>query len=444
MTLRRRILLLSTGIAALVLLLLSIPLALSLKQSVISRATSDSEYIAQGVADYVSTSRYDTDQLTAYVNRVNARGDVTVTVQLPDGTSIGAELPAGAPVVRKPQTEDPDRDGDNDGDSLGDVSKVSTTRLDNGRLVQVQAVSSEGRTLVSAYLSNDVVNDDVHSKWAILATACIGLLGIAAIAAEFVSRRMIRPLVSTAETAAQLSQGNLAARAPIEGPAEVAQVAQAINQLADRIDELLASERETVADLSHRLRTPMTAIRLDVEALPDSERVRDLNEHLAELERTLTAVIRAARRPQREGVSPSCDATIIAQDRVAFWSPLAEDQGRTVTVDLPTTPTLVRCASGDLEAALDALLENVIAHTPEGSAFAVTLKPLGKSAGAILEITDQGSGIPDGATLRGRSDRGSSGLGLDIARACAEATGGQLDIINGTSGSTVRMTLLPP
>jgi signal transduction histidine kinase len=220
-------------------------------------------------------------------------------------------------------------------------------------------------------------------------------------------------------------------------------VATALNQLADRIEVLLESERETIADLSHRLRTPMTAIRLDVEALPDSERARELARHVSVLERTLTEVIRHARLPQQERAAAGCDAREVVLERVAFWTPLAEDQDREVAVDEPGAPVIVGCTDNDLSSALDALIENVIAHTPEGSALGVTLTAT--ATGGQIDVIDRGPGIPLGATRRGRSDRGSSGLGLDIARSCAESAGGHLDILSNDDGThVVRLVLQAP
>ena len=207
-----------------------------------------------------------------------------------------------------------------------------------------------------------------------------------------------------------------------------------MNRLADRIDQLIAEERETVADMSHRLRTPMTALRLDAESLRDPAEAERIGAHVSALERMLTAVIRAARRPQREGRLPSCDATAVVGDRIGFWSALAEDQGRPATTELPDGPLPVRAAREDLAAAVDALLENVIAHTPEGTAFAVRLTPT--ATGARLEVTDDGPGLPAEAPERGRSDRGSSGLGLDIARRCAEASGGSMTLDATPAGGT--------
>jgi signal transduction histidine kinase len=125
----------------------------------------------------------------------------------------------------------------------------------------------------------------------------------------------------------------------------------------------------------------------------------------------------------------------VVGERIRFWSALAEDQARAATVDVPAEPLPVRTAAEDLGAAVDALLENVIAHTPEGTAFAVHL---GRTASGVrLIVTDDGPGIADESVVRGRSDRNSTGLGLDIARACAEASGGSMRIGRSPSGGAL-------
>jgi signal transduction histidine kinase len=224
----------------------------------------------------------------------------------------------------------------------------------------------------------------------------------------------------------------------------VRSVSAALNRLAGRIDELLVAERETVADLSHRLRTPVTAVRLDVEALPESPQKRELEDHLDHLERTLTAVIQAARRPQREGAVPRTDVVAVVQDRFAYWAPLLEDQRRDAVLELPDGAAgwEVRLADADLAAALDALLENAVAHTAEGVPVAVTVSSVGTDT--VVEVRDQGPGVPPSALRRGTSDRGSSGLGLDIARSCAEASGGRLELDRDGPWSLVRLVLGAP
>lgn len=439
MTLRAQILVLSTGLTALVLVLFAVPLAVALRQSASDRVIRESEYVAQGVADYLSTGAYTDDQITRYVQRVNARSDAIVTVVLPSGRVVGAELPEGLPSPRVDRDES--RDGDEDSDDLGAVSASSVQRTRDGWVIDIRSSSASGPALVRGRVDDGAVAHEVHERWAVIAGGAGVLLVLSAVGAEIVSRRLTRPLVATARTAGELGSGRLDARAPVSGAREIAQVSTALNALAGRIESLLASERETIADLSHRLRTPMTAIRLDVEALPESDQARDLARHVAILERTLTAVIRHARLPQDQRDERRCDAHLVVAERVAFWSPLAEDQGRLVTVVDDAGHVQVGCTSDELAAALDALIENVFAHTPEDSPLHVAVTT--RSDGCQVDVTDRGPGLPVGATLRGRSDRGSSGLGLDIARSCAESTGGRLEVLSRDDGwHTVRLVLL--
>lgn len=443
MTLRRRILMLATGLTALVLILFAVPLAIALKQSASDRVARETQYLAQGVADYLSTGSYSAAQITEYVARVNARTDSAITVMLPDGLSVGAALPEDAP--RAPDGSEPARDheDDHDGDDLGAVSVSALQQTKHGRIINIQSNSASGRALVRAYVDDSDVDHEVYERWSVIGGGAVILLLLSALGAEIVTRRLTRPLVAAARTAGELGAGRLDARAPVSGAREIAEVSVALNTLAERIEDLLASERETIADLSHRLRTPMTAIRLDVEALPDSEVSRELARHVAVLERTLTSVIRHARLPQAERDHRHCDAHEVVSDRVAFWTPLAEDQGRVVTIDDETRAVDVACTSDELSAAVDALIENVIAHTPEDSPLHVAVART--PDGCQIDVVDRGPGMPPGATSRGRSDRGSSGLGLDIARSCAEATGGRLDVMSNADGShTVRLTLLSP
>jgi signal transduction histidine kinase len=423
----------------LVLVLFAVPLAIAFKQSASDRVIRENEYVAQGVADYLSTGSYSDTQITEYVKRVNSRAGTAISVLLPDGSAIGASLPDGLPRPVPGGADDNDHDGDSD--DLGAVSATSVQQADDGWIVDIRSSNRSGRALVRAFVDDKTVDQEIYERWAIVGGGAILLLILSAVGAEIVSRRLTRPLVATAKTAAELGAGQLDARAPVSGAREIAEVSGALNALAERIQDLLASERETIADLSHRLRTPMTAIRLDVEALPDSDQSRELARHVAVLERTLTAVISHARLPQVERDNRRCDAHLVVADRVAFWSPLAEDQGRTVAVDNPPEVVEIACTSDELSAALDALLENVIAHTPEDSPIRVGVSK--NSRGCHIDVTDRGPGIPFGATRRGRSDRGSSGLGLDIARSCAESTGGSMDVLSNDDGShTVRLNLL--
>ena len=205
-----------------------------------------------------------------------------------------------------------------------------------------------------------------------------------------------------------------------------------------------------MADLSHRLRTPLTVLRLDAEGLDNPEEARRLADDVDELERAVTGVIRQARRPVQEDlIVPETDAAQVAKDRLAFWAPLAEDQERSFEFvagssddgdeDRPPATTNVAVSADELEAALDALLGNVFAHTPEGTAFRVEVRPL--SDGWIsLAVEDSGSGLSPDFVERGVSGSGGTGLGLDIARRTAEAAGGVFRIgRSATGGARIAM-----
>lgn len=446
LTLRARVMLFTTGTVVAALAIFVVPVGLTLHETVRQNARATAEREVESIADVISSGDHSRTSLRRVVGRVGARDDdFPVAVHLPDGTSVGSAH------VAELATADPEQGGHNGspGSRTGTRSSTMVTAcryvtVSGGTLANVDVHTSAGESRVFAYVADSAVTTRLWRLMALLVGAAFALMAVAAVAADRMSRRIVRQLGSAADTADRLGEGDLAARVAESGPSEVRRVGAALNRLAGRIDELLLAERETVADLSHRLRTPLTAVRLDVEALPDSASKAELEDHLDVLERTLTAVIRAARRPQREGARARCDVRAVVADRVAFWTPLVEDQGREFTVNAAAAEDAelsARCASEDLAVALDALLENCVAHTPEGTPMRVGVHQ--RDEFIAVDVADRGEGVPAQALARGRSDRGSSGLGLDIARACAEASGGRLELVRHDGWAIVRLLLGP-
>ena len=147
----------------------------------------------------------------------------------------------------------------------------------------------------------------------------------------------------------------------------------------------------------------------------------------------------------RASIAAVCDAGVVVGERVAFWSVLAEDTDRRMSVEIPDRPMPVRLTQSDLAVAVDAILGNVFAHTPDGVAIDVRLlsRPGG---GALLVIEDNGPGLPGPEVVgRGQSGAGSSGLGLDIVRRSAEASGGSMSLSPSSGGGLrVLMDIGPP
>jgi signal transduction histidine kinase len=433
---RRRIMVLVVGMTALVLLAVAVPIAILVRKEVVQNGKQDTGDQAGAVGIWLHNAARTNLEIKNYVSALASRSGRPTRVICPDGTLIGTlparlgqQQPPGSASQRGFDPGGPPTGGREDRAQVMDVPGGTLAVLESG----YQAGS--GVYVVQVFASDSKLHDGEGGWLLLLSGASFGMLLVAAGAAELLTRRIVRPLVDTAETARALSVGDTTARAPTGGPREIGEVGVALNRLADRIDQLIAEERETVADLSHRLRTPLTALRLDAEALRDPIDAERVGQHVSTLERMLTAVIHAARRPQREGRMPSCDARAVVEDRVTFWSALTDDQGRAADVSLPSGPLPVRAAAEDLAAAVDALLENVVAHTPEGTPFAVHLSPSG--AGARLMVSDDGPGLPPEEPVRGRSDRGSSGLGLDIVRRCAVASGGSMTLGRAPSGGAL-------
>jgi signal transduction histidine kinase len=429
--------LLVVGMTTLVVLAFAVPIGLLIQPTLAQRAEHATVEQATNAAVYVQ-SQYPTNaQLATYLRSLSASTGRPTWVVCPDGTVLGTppagmqNLPGGGPGGGPPGGSHPGGDTDQER-----VLPAQLHQVPGGQVATATADTPSGTYVVQVFVSDDALHEGQATWWLLLVLGSVGLLLIGIGAAELLTRRIVRPLLRTAHTAQELSVGETGARAPTDGPREVAEVGIALNRLADRIDELIADERETVADLSHRLRTPLTALRLDAESLHDPTEAARVGAHVSSLERMLTAVIHAARRPQREGRMPSCDAAAVVADRVRFWSALADDQGRSASITLPDRAVPVRVAAEDLAVAVDALLENVIAHTAEGTAFAVRLTAA-DGGGARLEVSDDGPGFDDAAVLRGRSDRESTGLGLDIARRSAEASGGQLTTGRSPSGGAL-------
>lgn len=196
------------------------------------------------------------------------------------------------------------------------------------------------------------------------------------------------------------------------------------------------------ADLSHRLRTPLTVLRLNAASLGDGPAAEQTRAAVEQLEREVDTIIRTAReaKPQTAVAGPGagCDAAEVVRERMAFWSALAEDEGRKWRVAGVERPVRIPVARADLAAALDALLGNVFRHTAEGTAFAVDVHN-GEDAVIVL-VSDAGPGIadPEAAMARGRGSGsdGSTGLGLDIVRRLAESTGGDVRLGSSVLGGT--------
>jgi signal transduction histidine kinase len=287
--------------------------------------------------------------------------------------------------------------------------------------------------VIEVYVPGSDVSRGVATSWAIMAAVAMALVGVSVLVADRLAGRVTRPARALAAAAAALGEGDLSARSDPAGPPELVAAGRAFNAMAERLSSLIAAERRMAADLPHRLRTPLTALRMNAASLGTGHAADETRLAVSRLEHEVDLIIRAARRPAPDEPA-GCDAAEVLRDRMRFWSALAEDQGRAWHLTGAVRPARVPVSRTDLEAAADALLGNVFRHTAEGTEFAVTLHA--GDGVLLIFFADAGPGIrdPDAALRRGSSGAGSTGLGLDIARRVAESTGGGLKIDTSSLG----------
>src|SRR5690606_6709806 len=328
----------SLAVTTMVVLAFAVPLGLVIRELASDRAFSRAEREAAAGAPALSITT-DRDQLERVV--ASAGSDAAMAVHVPLGGDeealhIGRQRAAAEDIaaVRK-------------------LGRASTTTVTGGSaLLQPVALSSGEIAVVEVYVAESEVTNGVATAWAVLAGVGVALILGSVAVADRLGVRMVRPAQRLVEGAHELGEGKLGARVPEEGPTELRLAAVAFNSMADQVVQLLANERELAADLSHRLRTPLTVLRLNAASLGEGPAAEQTRAAVEQLEREVDTIIRTARdaKPQTAAAGPGagCDAAEVVRERMAFWSALAEDEGRKWRVAGADRPVRIPVARADL------------------------------------------------------------------------------------------------
>ncbi|MFJ8250200.1 sensor histidine kinase [Streptomyces sp. NPDC094466] len=421
------------AVTAMVVIAFAVPLGLVIREIASDRAFSDAERQAAMIAPTLSITT-DREKLTRAVlsTEPGDRGRLAVHVPVE-----GAHLDIG---TRRATAKDVA--------TVRKAGRASITEVTDGfALLQPTALGTGDIAVVEVFVPEREVSHGVATAWLTLAGVGVALIVGSVAVADRLGIRMVQPAQRLAGAAQDLGEGRLGTRVPEEGPTELRSAAVAFNSMADQVVQLLANERELAADLSHRLRTPLTVLRLNAASLGEGPAAEQTRAAVQQLEHEVDTIIRTAReqrpQPQNGQAGAGCDASEVIRERMGFWSALAEDEGREVRLAGVDRTVRIPVARPELAAALDALLGNVFRHTPEGTAFSVDVHHSGDAV--IVLVSDAGPGIsdPKAALARGTSGRdaasgsvGSTGLGLDIVRRVAESTGGDLRIGRSVLGGT--------
>jgi signal transduction histidine kinase len=401
---RRELITASAALATLIALAFVIPLALSARSTARDRALDDAQADAAALVPVVGGA--DLATITSAVERVNTRNRNQVTVLLGD-TVVGPSIAAPARAMAAAQQTS---------SSVGPVQ---------GGYEVVTAVAAEGGTnVIRVLVPERELERGVRAAWAALAAVALVLIGVSVALADRISQRVVRPVQDLARAARRLGAGDLEATVEPAGPTEVIETAVAFNQLTRQIRSMLVAERELMSELTHRLRTPLTRLRLDLDRVDDPELMAQLHRGVEAVTDEVNGLIARARRaadpPQPIDVVP------VVAERYEFWSALAADEDRPRRLNAMESNLLVAVDPEELQAAVDVLIENVFAHTERGTPFEVTVAASGDSV--VVAVDDGGPGFDPVLAGSGRSGAGSTGLGLAIVDRLARAAGGRTEI----------------
>ncbi|MFD8233011.1 ATP-binding protein [Streptomyces sp. NPDC059696] len=420
---RRALAGIALAVTSMVALSFLIPLALLVREQARDRATTAAEQRAAALSPVLAltTRRADVQQAVAELGSSDQ-----LVVRLPDGAFVGTPHAPGQALERA-------------------VRGRETLAVDTaGGWVYLQPVVLPGErvAVVEAFVPAADLTRGVAASWGVMALLALGLVAGSVLVADRLGARVVRSSRSLKRAALALGSGDLDARVKPDGPPELEEAGAAFNTMADRVLDLLAVERELVADLSHRLRTPLTALYLEADRMGSTPSARRVATAAGQLESELDAIIAAARTPlaaaqparAAAGEAKRCDVAEVVAMRLDFWSVLATQQARPYERSLTPRPAPVAFSEDDLAAVVDALIGNVFRHTPEGTAFAVRVERAERHV--LLTVDDAGPGVadPDAALTRGVSVGGSTGLGLDIVARASRAADGELTITRAPLG----------
>jgi two-component system, OmpR family, sensor kinase len=440
-------------VLVLALVSFGVPLALSLrdrvKSEVYSQARSQADVVAATSGDLLAPTS--SAELSALVRSSAASVRGRVLIVNAHGTVLADS--AGRRTLDTSYASRPEIASALRGKAV-QVQRASRS-LSEEILATAVPVLRHGRVVGAVRVTQSVaaVQRAVSSTVTKLALVAGTVLVLGLLAGGVIARQFARPLRRLESAANRIQDGDLTARAPVEGSSEQRSLSLAFNGMASRLERLLRAQRDFVADASHQLRTPLTALRLRLEeaqaggvSAPVGAELDAAKVEVDRLAGIVNELLVLGQTEAGSAVGESLELAAVTARAAERWRPEAHTRGIAIeTVDRGATRAT--CRREDLDRALDALIENAIHYSPSGTV--VTLA----TADGRIEVRDRGSGLGPGEEElvferfhrggAGRDGANGSGLGLPIARALARSWRGEALLRNREGGGALAILEFP-
>ena len=456
-------------ITVIVLVVLMVPLAVFYSQRERERLTSDVEHDANVIAtlyedDLEARLALNPVPADTYNDRTGARVVVVDTAgisQVDTGDTIDRDFST------RPEIES----------ALNGVRTAGTRASDTlgTDLLYVAVPVASGGIVHGALritLDTSGVNERIRTLWFALGGIAAMVLAAVVVIGWVIARSVTRPLRELTASAARFAGGDFSMTDHVaQGPPEIRALDDTMASMARRLDAVLSDQRRFVADASHQLRTPLTALRLRLENLQsdltyadrvgpvraghDNSAVEALERAIGETERLteLVSNLLQLARADDDPVTEVADLGVLVRDRVDTWTAMAEERGVDLRHWSADEPKLVRCVPGAVEQILDNLFDNALAVAPSGTDIEVEISaPFSSSASGIVEfrVIDHGPGLAEVAKVdalrrfwRGDTSWPGTGLGLAIVETLATASGGGVELVDTVGGGLTVVVQLP-
>jgi signal transduction histidine kinase len=453
------------GLITVILLAQDLPLVGYLRkiefERVIAGLERDAFLIAGNAEDVLSNEQPETtvdDLQTTIDNYVAAEGGRVVVVDA-DGVLVVSSDPkdergsqfatALRPELNTALNEGAVASGQRNSQTLGgDLVYVAVPVLSGPRPVGAVRITYPAK----------VIDERTAEKTrGLILVGIISLIG-AAFAAFLISSSFTSPIRRLQRTTERIAEGDMTQRATEQGPPEIKSLARSFNSMTERMEGLLEQQKAFAGDASHQLRTPLTALRLQLERAADMvdtdpegarERVEAATEETERLQRLVEGLLMIARSEGSKPVTEVVDVSQLVADRFEVWEPFAGERGVRLVTNAP--PGLLAMAvPSALEQIVDNYVDNALGVANEGDTISIVAQAYSGTVG--VHVIDEGPGMKP-EHLEHAFDRfwrapdaphGGSGIGLAVVQHLAELSGGHAVLRNRTDRSGLDACVVLP